>query len=419
MARLRGGETRFEAYLDAIAAVLGHPDRGPPMRAYCRALLLPSGRKSVELMAARLGSNRVRALHQSMHHVVAKAAWDDAAVLAVVRRQVIPQMAQSGALRYFTVNDIICQKRGIHSVGVAKQPGNSSSAPENCQVSVTLWASNELASLPLALRLALPQAWADDPARRRAAGVPPAIRFETRAAIALQQLREAAHEIRDGVVLGAPAYGETTEFRSGVEALGLRYMLTARPETCLWPVAPHRERPGPPRRGSSLMRPAEAARTLAWRLPVRAWRTIAMRDGGRAGTASRFAAIRVRLPTPATSWLADAERWLLAEWPPDSGEATRFWLSDLPAHLPLKSLVWTAKSVGRVTTECQELKQRFGLAHYEGRGWRGHHHHATLCMAAYGFMVAERCAFPATQRYVPSLAAESPRLPGIDARRLG
>ncbi len=111
--------------------------------------------------------------------------------------------------------------------------------------------------------------------------------------------------------------------------------------------------------------------------------------------------------------LPGADKWLLAEWPGDGREPTRFWLSDLPAHTPLKSLVWTAKSVNRIETDCHELKQRIGLAHYEGRGWRGHHHHASLCIAAYGFLVAERCGFPPAQRYVPSLAAELPRLPGF------
>ncbi len=285
-ARLRGGEARLEAYLDGIAAVLRHPGRAAPMRAYCRALLLPGGRKSVELMAGRLESNRVRALHQSMHHVVAKAGWDDAAVLAEVRRQVVPHIARAGALRYLTVNDVICAKQGIHSVGIAKQQGNSAGVPENCQVSVSLWVSNEVASLPIAFRLALPPVWAEDLARRRAAGVPHAARFETRAAIALQQLREAAcGGVRDGVVLGGAAYGETVEFRSGLEALGLRYMLVTPPELALWPVAPHREHGRLGRQG-----PAQApapARTLALGLPMRAWRTITLRNGGRTGVASQ------------------------------------------------------------------------------------------------------------------------------------
>src|SRR5215212_7982935 len=119
--RPRTGEERFAAYLDAIAAVLGHASRASAARAYCTGLLLPGERKSVEPMAARIEPGRVQARHQSLHHVVAKAEWDDAAVLAAVRRQVLPALGRHGPVRYWIIDDTGFPKQGAHSVGVTRQ----------------------------------------------------------------------------------------------------------------------------------------------------------------------------------------------------------------------------------------------------------------------------------------------------------
>jgi SRSO17 transposase len=119
--RPRTGEERFAAYLDEIAAVLGHASRAASARAYCTGLLLPGERKSVEPMAARMEPGRVQAKHQSMHHVVAKAEWDDAAVLAAVRGQVFPAIERHGPIAYWIVDDTGFPKQGVHSVGVARQ----------------------------------------------------------------------------------------------------------------------------------------------------------------------------------------------------------------------------------------------------------------------------------------------------------
>ncbi len=109
---------------------------------------------------------------------------------------------------------------------------------------------------------------------------------------------------------------------------------------------------------------------------------------------SRFVALRVRVarrdyereqPHP--------EQWLLVEWPRIEKEPTKYWLSNLPESMPLRKLVATAKLRWRIERDYEELKQELGLGHFEGRNWRGFHHHATLCVAAYGFLVAEQCLF--------------------------
>src|SRR3712207_5031770 len=168
--RPRTGEERFDAYLDAIAAVLGHASRAAAARAYRTGLLLPGERKSVEPMAARIDPGRVQAKHQSLHHVVAKAEWDDAALLRAVRDLVLPAIERHGPVRYWIVDDTGFPKKGKHSVGVARQYCGELGKRENCQAAVSLSVANDRASLPIAWRLYLPEAWAADPERRAKAG---------------------------------------------------------------------------------------------------------------------------------------------------------------------------------------------------------------------------------------------------------
>src|ERR687886_2837866 len=189
--RPRTGEARFAAYLDAIAAVLGHASRAASARAYCTGLLLPGERKSIEPIAARIAPARVQAAHQSLHHVVAKAEWDDAALLRAVRERVLPAIERHGPVRYWIVDDTAFPKKGQHSVGVARQYCGELGKQDNCQVAVSLSVANEHASLPVAYRLYLPTLWCEDAARRAKAGIPDAIGFASKTAIALGQIRQA------------------------------------------------------------------------------------------------------------------------------------------------------------------------------------------------------------------------------------
>src|ERR671917_119507 len=166
----RTGEGRFAAYLDAIAAVVGHSRRAAAARAYCTGLLLPGERKSIEPMAARLAPERVQATHQALHHVVAQAEWDDATLMRAVCGQVLPAIERHGPVRYWIVDDTGFPKQGKHSVGVARQYCGEPGRQDNCQVAVSLSVANDRASLPMAWRLYLPGAWAEDPRRRAKAG---------------------------------------------------------------------------------------------------------------------------------------------------------------------------------------------------------------------------------------------------------
>ena len=414
------GEARFAAYLEAIAAVLGDVRRAASARAYCTGLLLPGERKSVELMAARIEPGRVQAKHQSMHHVVAKAEWDDTALLRAVRGQVLPAIERHGPVRYWMVDDTGFPKQGQHSVGVARQYCGQLGKQDNCQVAVSLSVANDHASLPLAYRLYLPEVWAEDPARRAKAGVPEEVGFETKTAIALGQLRQAREAgIPAGTVLGDAGYGDESDFRVGVAALELHYVLGIRSGTTVWPPgqaplppAPWSGRGRPPTR---LRRSPEhqpvSVKDLAQSLPPRVWRSVTWRAGSQADLTSRFAALRVR-PAHRDTLRSEPwpEEWLLIEWPEGAEEPSKYWLSNLPPRTAVRDLVQTAKARWLIERDYQELKQEIGLGHYEGRGWRGFHHHASLCIASYGFLVAERCLFPPQARFT-ARRLKAPALP--------
>src|ERR671920_95736 len=224
--RPRTGEARFAAYLEAITAGLGDVRRAASAQAYCTGLLLPGERKSIEPMAARIEPGRVQAKHQSMHHVVAKAEWDDTALLRAVREQVLPAIERHGPVRYWIVDDTAFPKQGVHSVGVARQYCGQLGKQDNCQVAVSLSVANDRASLPIAYRLYLPKVWAADPVRRAKAGGPGEGGLETKTPIALGQIRQALDEgVPVGAVLGDAGYGVETGFRAAIAGMDLAYVL--------------------------------------------------------------------------------------------------------------------------------------------------------------------------------------------------
>src|SRR4051794_10791216 len=400
---MAGWERRFGNYVERLGDVLGHADRRAPLRAYCTGLLLPGERKSVEPMAARVDPARVGAAHQSLHHFVAKAAWDDAALLEAVRAYALPAMLERGPVRAWIVDDTGLPKKGRLSVGVARQHGGRLGKRDNCRVGVPLSVASEHASLRVAYRLYLPEAWAADPARRAMAGVPEEVGFRTKPSIALDQIgRALADGVPPGVVVTDAGYGNDTDFRDGVTALGLPYVAGIQGTPGLWPpgtgplpAEPRSGRGRPPKRlrRDAARRPLAAGR-LAAGLPAGAWKAVTWREGTAGPLASRFAAVRVR-PAHDDFRLSEprAEEWLLAEWPEGEDEPTDYWLSTLPETATLEGLVATAKLRWRIERDFEELKQALGLAHSGGRGWRGFHPHASLCVAAYGFLVAERCRF--------------------------
>jgi SRSO17 transposase len=401
-------QKRFAAYLDRLAHAAGHLDRAVPLKSYCTGLLLPGERKSVEPMAARLCPDNVRQTHQSLHHVVAHAPWSDEELLEAVRQYSLPAMQKQGPIVAWVVDDTGLVKKGKHSVGVTRQYCGQVGKQENCRVAVSLSLSTAEASLPVAWQLYLPEVWTEDKKRRVSTGIPPEIGFQTKPEISLQQLRAAVdRELPQGPVLADAAYGNDTAFRDGITELGLLYAVGIQSSVSAW--APG-QAPLPKRKWKGIGRPTKllrrdsghaplSVRELARSLSASAWKTVHWREGTRKPLRSRFAALRVR-PAHRDDERSElrAEEWLLIEWPREETEPTKYWLSTLPENMKLRDLVRLAKHRWIVERDYQELKQELGLGHYEGRGWRGFHHHATLCIAAYGFLVAERSRFSPSAR---------------------
>ena len=363
-------------------------------------------------MAARLAPDNVRRMHQSLHHFVADAPWDDEVLLDRALDTVLASMLQREPVVAWVVDDTGFPKKGQHSVGVTRQYCGQVGKQDNCRVAVSLSVTTEKASMPIAFRLYLPEAWANDKQRRQKAGVPEEVEFQTKTQIALAQIERARQH-------GDAGYGNDTQFRSRLTEWQLSYVAGIQSAVTVWKPG---EQPLPAPEGKGMGRPRKLLRRdpehqpvtvkeLALALPSAAWKTVAWRQGVKKKLTSRFAAVRVRC-AHRDYWRAEphAEEWLLIEWPKDEAEPAKYWFSTLTAKTQLAELVHMAKHRWIIERDYQELKQELGLGHFEGRGWRGFHHHATLCIAAYGFLVAERTRF-SPSACAGQLELRAPKLP--------
>jgi SRSO17 transposase len=408
-------EERLAAYLDRLANAAGHADRAVPLKHYCTALLLPGERKSVEPLAARLAPENLQRLYESLHHLVAKAPWSDETILSQVRNYVLEILKKKSRILAWIVDDIQLPKHGPYSVGVTRRPCGDSGNQAYCQVAVSLLIAASNWDLPIAWRLYLPESWAGDRRGRRRTGVPEEIKFQAKPGIGLEQIRRAVEtSIPRGIVLAGPDYGIDTQFREAVAELGLHYVLGVRSETKVWWSGKQALLAGPPKATGHrrmVRRQVEEPRIvsvkeLALTLPPSAWMGLRFPTSVEPGQGSRFAKAGVR-SAHREYWKADffPKEWLVIEWPQGKPEPINFWLSNLPPEAQLKDMTDLTPQRFFGERAFRELKQELGLGHYEGRGWRGFHHHATLCTAAYGFLVAER------NRFSPSARAGYLRLP--------
>lgn len=390
---------RFDQYMAHLSRALGHADRHAGLKGYCTGLMLPLSRKSVEPMAARVDPLHASARHQALHHFVAKAQWSDVEVLRRVCQWVVPHMDFSRG-GWWIIDDTGFPKKGVHSVGVARQYCGMLGKQDNCQVAVSVSLACDQGSIPVAWQLYLPQDWAQDAERRKRTGVPESVRFATKTQIALHQLRTLLSEgAPRHCVLADAGYGVDTAFRQALSDMGLHYAVGVTSAVVVWPPGVE---PLPPETYSGKGRPPVTPRrtaqlqpmsvkALALSLPAQAFQTISWREGTNAPLTGRFAAVRVRhAGGNAGKASLRPQEWLLIEWPVEQAEPVKYILSTLPESAALNDLVSCAYQRWRIERDYQDLKQDFGLGHYEGRGWRGFHHHASLSIAAYAFLMSER-----------------------------
>ena len=390
-------EARFQKYSDMIVETLKHADREQPARWYLKGLMLPGERKSVEPMAARVQPQQVRSAHQSMHHLVAEANWRDEAMLLAVAEAVLPKLVRDDEPVNWIIDDTGLPKKGKHSVGVAHQYCGQTGKQDNCRVAVSLSIATAQGSLPVGFRLYLPREWTDDVARCQKVGVPDEVSFATKPAMALQQIEAALLAgYPRGVVLADAAYGDEVAWRETLAEHGLEYAVGVRPATTVWwgeyqPLAEPKRRGqlGRPRRRVQRdddHQPISVA-DVARALPARKWRTVTWRQGVSQPLSSRFARVRVRV---AHRDQPRDEQWLIIEWARNADKPAHYWFSNLPKNMNWQEMIDTVMGRWRIERDYEELKGELGLGHYEGRNWRGFHHHASLCIAAYGFLMLER-----------------------------
>jgi SRSO17 transposase len=378
--RVEISEQNFMAYLERLTAAVGHADRHEPLRVYLEGLLLPGERKSVEPMAARIDPRHVPSRHQSMHHFVASSPWDPDDLIRVARNYALEEFQHHGGVEAWVLDDTSYPKKGTHSVGVARQYCGVMGKQDNCQVAVTISLANELMSVPATYRLYLPQSWADDRGRRKIAGVPEDLAFQTKTEMALDQIDYLlAEAVPKAPVVMDAFYGRATDLRDQIAKRGLQYVAAIREDANVFLAGP------------AGARAPVAVKDLAMSLPKTAWRSVWWRHGTKGDMRSRFALLRVRVAHPESGTRRERPlEWLLIEWPASEAEPFHYWLSNLPAGTRISKIVNLAQTRWRIERDYQELKGELGLDHYEGRGWVGFHHHGALCIAAYAFLVAER-----------------------------
>src|SRR4030081_1610276 len=228
-------ELRFAGYVEGLVGVIGHADRAGPLRDYCTGLVMPCERKSVEPMAAITAPERTAAQHQSLLPFVGQGGGCDAEVWGKVREMVLPRIERCGPIEAWIIDDTSFPKQGRHSVGVAHQYCGQLGKQANCQTAVSLSLATHDARLPVAYRLYLPKAWAEDDVRRRKAGVPEEIAFKTKPEIALEQIRWACEVGLPGnMVLLDAGYGHDSKLRAGITALGRAYAAGIQPQILVW-----------------------------------------------------------------------------------------------------------------------------------------------------------------------------------------
>jgi SRSO17 transposase len=360
---------------------------------YLRGLMLDGKRKSIEPMAARLADGDEQGLQQFVN----QSPWEE----RVVRANLARRMCEELEPEMWVIDDTGFVKKGRCSVGVARQYSGTLGRVDNCQVGVSINAATDHASCPLNWRIFLPEAWDDDHERRAKAHVPDDVGHREKWRLALDMLDELADWGLRPPLVGADAgYGEATEFRQGLDDRRLPYVVQVKHTTSAFTEHVARERPdyggmGRPPRARYRSAPS-SLKDLVLAAGNRATQAVTWRQGSRGRMHSRFVALRVKPANRQLITAAQADdrelevRWLLAEWPSGADAPTDYWLSSLPPETPLKTLVRLAKLRWRIEHDYRELKHGLGLDHFEGRSYRGWHHHVTLVSVAHAFLTLER-----------------------------
>ena len=373
------------------------------MQNYITGLLMDGKRKSMEPMAARLVKEPAdrEAMRQRLQHFITDGGWDDEQVRKPLALLLEAELDDISA---FAIDDTGFEKKGENSVGVARQYSGTLGRVGNCQVATSLHLISEANSAGIGMRLYLPKAWADDGERRKKVGVPKEIEFQPKWKLGLDLLDKALEwGVSKRPVLFDAGYGDCFEFRKGLDERGLPYVGGISETTLVWrpgeePSQASKDDAEADGRNSSDERKKTkpvSALQLARERGKRKLHTVTWRQGSKGPQKSRFGFVRIHTAHGYKNReVPGQEQWLLYEWPDGEDKPTKFWLSTLSANSSKRKLVRMAKVRWRIERDYQDMKQEVGLNHFEGRKWRGFHHHVTLCMAAHAFLALNRAFSP-------------------------
>lgn len=385
-------------YLDHITDGMGRPERRRALAWYLTGLLLEGERKTVASMARRLvdDDNEAEAMRQRLQECVVISTWAD----EEIRRRAAQKLEEELHPEVFVVDDTGFPKKGCHSVGVARQYSGTLGRVDNCQVATSLHLATDGASSCIGMRLYLPEQWASDIKRRRKAGVPDEIVFKRKWELAIELLDETlSWGLSRRLTLADSGYGDSTEFRDALTQRGCNYLVGIAGERLAWPPGcrPRLPERKPGQRGRNRTRYRDRnwkPRSIATIAKSLHYRQYSCPDGMGGVKTGRFAFARVHLAERHTKGRPpSSELWLIGEHRPGNNEY-KFYVSDLPSTTARRELARLVKLRWRVERDYQEMKGHVGLDHFEGRTWRGFHHHVTLCAVAHAFLALQRRLFP-------------------------
>jgi SRSO17 transposase len=389
---------RLVGFVGEVAAALSLARQRENALLYVRGLVEYGGRKSLQPTLFRLEETPAR--YESVQQFLADSPWDPGLLVRACAERVAREVDVSA----WVVDDTGIVKDGRHSPGVKRQYSGTLGKIGNCQITVSVHAVGARGTLPLGWRLYLPEEWCDDNERRRKAKIPDEIRFQTKPQLAADLCEQAAGwELPAAPILADSAYGDDSAFRSDLHALGLEYVVAVRAETSVY--GPETTFAVPQRNGSSgrprsVARPdrrPESVRSLAKRLPAKAWTTLPCRTtAAGADVGGRFAFVRVVATHPVRNDnQPPRQEWLIIEWPEGEQAPSDYWLSNLAEDEPRERLARLARLRWTIELDYRQLKGELGLDHYEGRSYLGFHHHTALVTCAHAFLTLERLCPPA------------------------
>jgi SRSO17 transposase len=392
---------RLEAYFDAIGELLGHPARRASFATYAMGLLADGERKSVEPIAARAcpDAERVDALHQRLLHLLNDSNWSDRDVRRAAATHAIAALTEREPISAWLIDDTGFLKQGSHSVGVQRQYTGTAGKITNCQIGVSLSVATATEHLPVDFELYLSHKWIDRPELRAEARIPEDIVFRTKLELALTMIdRALADCLPRGIVLADSAYGNSSDFRAQLRRRKLHYAVGIDATTKVWQL----DKDGKPHGDPVGVRELALrwwARPNAYR--SKPFRRFTWRDATSRTLSARFAIRRVVPLHDDGQQRAERERvWLICEWPDGEVSPTKFYFAVLPRRTSYRHLIRTIKERWRTERVYQDLKGELGLDHFEGRRFPGWHHHVSVALCCYAFVLSERVRrFPPSARW--------------------